>query len=382
MSNYSLTPEVLNDQLELPDLPYTAPRPKSYSPAIALIGCGGISCEHLTAYRSAGYSVVALADRNIDKARNRRDEFFPEAAIHQDIDYLLERDDINILDIATHPADRPELITRALRANKHVLSQKPFVTDLEVGRCLCKVADENGRRLAINQNGRWAPWASWTREAINSGLIGDVVSVDTIIAWDHSWIRGMPFERIRHLILYDFAIHWFDLLHCYAGRQNADSVFAQVLRAPHQTVAPPLMAQVLVEFENSQANLCFRGSNGWGTVNQTYVTGTAGAILCHGTGLEDPKITVYTALGTASPKLVGSWFPGGFDGAMSELIVAIEEGRVPSNSAHDNLKSLELCFAAIKSAEVGQPIKIGEVQALAPEWIGNSRECLDQTPVR
>ena len=29
--------------------------------------------------------------------------------------------------------------------------------------------------------------------------------------WDHTWIKGTPFEQIHHVVLYDFAIHWFDL---------------------------------------------------------------------------------------------------------------------------------------------------------------------------
>ncbi len=47
---------------------------------------------------------------------------------------------------------------------------------------------------------------------------------------------------------------------------------------------------------------------------------------------------------------------------MAELLCAIEENREPYNSARDNLKSLALCFAAMKSADTGKPIKVGSVR--------------------
>jgi hypothetical protein len=44
---------------------------------------------------------------------------------------------------------------------------------------------------------------------------------------------------------------------------------------------------------------------------------------------------------------------------MAELLCAIEEKRTPNNNARDNLKSLALCFAALASADSGQPQQVG-----------------------
>ncbi len=62
-------------------------------------------------------------------------------------------------------------------------------------------------------------------------------------------------------------------------------------------------------------------------------------------------MTVNVASGSWTPKLVGKWFPDGFHGTMGELLCAIEEDRESTIDAKDNLHSLELCFAAIHSAE-------------------------------
>ena len=63
-----------------PALPYRPRDPKRYRPGIAVVGCGGISKWHLRAYKNANYRVVALCDMMLDRAQDRRDEFFPEAA--------------------------------------------------------------------------------------------------------------------------------------------------------------------------------------------------------------------------------------------------------------------------------------------------------------
>ena len=51
--------------------------------------------------------------------------------------------------------------------------------------------------------------------------------------------------------------------------------------------------------------------------------------------------------------LEGAWYFDGFAGALGELVTAIAEDRDPSNSARDNLLSLELTLAACRSADEG-----------------------------
>ena len=155
---------------------------------------------------------MALCDIVLARAEERRDEFYPDAIATDSFDEVLSRDDVEVVDITTHPPERPPLIEAALRARKHVLSQKPFVLDLDVGERLADLADEMGVKLAVNQNARWAPHFSYIREAVRAGLLGSIDAIHCDVHWDHSWVKGTLFESVRHLILYDFAIHWFDFV--------------------------------------------------------------------------------------------------------------------------------------------------------------------------
>ena len=125
----------------------------------------------------------------------------------------------------------------------------------------------------MGQNGRWAPHFSYLRMAVANNLIGRVTGVHFQVHWDHSWIAGTEFENVRHIILFDFAIHWFDMLTCLMSTANQNTaatqkplrVFASSARAPDQSVRPALLGQATVEYEAAQASLVFGGNTLFGS---------------------------------------------------------------------------------------------------------------------
>jgi predicted dehydrogenase len=341
-----------------PALAYGPPIPKTYRPKLGLIGCGGITGEHLKAYRVAGWEVAAFFDANPAAAEKRRAEFYPEARVCASVPELLALPGIEVVDIATHPEVRGPLIEQAIRAGKHVLSQKPFVLDLEQGARLVALARDAGVTLAVNQNGRWAPYFSCLRHAVRAGLVGEISSVNISVDWDHTWTAGTAFEKIHHLVLYDFAIHWFDAVYSFFNDTPATSVYASVRSAPGQPIKPPLLATAVVTFERGIATLAFNGCTRSGVRESCVIVGSKGTLRAVGGVCAIPAVELTTAEGVARIELTGSWFPDGFRGTMGELLSAIEDGREPENSAADNLKSLALCFGAIKSADEGRVVAL------------------------
>lgn len=351
-------------KIAAPALPYRPRDPRRYRPKIGLIGCGGITEQHLKAYKKAGYRVVAFCDKDEVKAHARREEFYPKAEIYGDYLELLGREDIDVVDVATHAEHRAPIVAAALSAKKHVLSQKPFVLDLDEGEKLCALAESLNLRLAVNQNGRWAPHFSYVRQAVARGLIGDVNAAHFHVHWDHNWIAGTPFDAVKHVVLYDFAIHWFDMLNCVMGERVPLRVHASNARTASQQARPGLLGQVLVEYDGAQASLIFDADTKFGQRDETFINGTKGSLLSSGPNLTTQKVTLITKKGRATPELKGSWFPDGFHGTMAELLCAVEQNREPQNSARHNLKSLALCFAAVKAAETHQAQVPGEVRRL------------------
>lgn len=340
-----------------PDLPYRPPMPKDRSIGIGLVGAGGISSAHLDAYRSHGLNVLLICSRDLQRATALRDAFFPEARVTDDYEVALNDPGIAVLDITVSPDARVELMRRAFASGKHVLSQKPFVTNIATGERLLEEAERRGLKLAVNQNGRWAPHLAYMREAVAAGLVGEVIGAHVAIRWNHGWIAGTAFEAIDDLVLWDFGIHWFDFLASVIG-QRPLQVRATVARAASQSVRPPLLAEALVGFDGGQASLIFDGAARYGASDSTAIAGTRGTISSRGPNLGVQAVELYTDAGVAQPRLTGTWFNDGFAGAMGELLSAIEEGREPLNSARGNLFSLRFCLAAVQSSRTGGAVSV------------------------
>jgi predicted dehydrogenase len=361
-TGYGLSSVASSDRVAAPLLNYLPPQARAYRPRIALIGCGGISEYHLRAYQALQLDVVALCDRDLSRAEKRRREFFPAATVTTEWTEIMRRADIEVVDIALHPEERLPVIEGALRARKHVLSQKPFVLDLEVGERLVDLAASQGVKLAVNQNGRWAPHFSYLAAAVAAGVIGEVACIDCTVQWDHTWTAGTAFESVHHLVLFDFGIHWFDFVTRLMKGRPPSRVWASVVRTSFQRMKPPMLAQVAIDYDGAQVRLDFNGHVQHGQEDRTVVCGAAGTLRSFGPSLSNQRVEVQTAAGVAAPVLDGTWFANGFQGAMGELLCAIEENREPVHGARANLDSLALCFAALASADSGQPVRPGTVR--------------------
>ena len=214
---------------------------------------------------------------------------------------------------------------RAFAAGKHVLSQKPFVEDLATGEMLVAEAERREVKLAVNQNGRWAPHLAYLREAVAAGLVGDVIGAHVAIRWNHSWIAGTAFEAVDDLVLWDFGIHWFDFLASVLG-DRALKVRATVARATSQAVRPPLLAEALVSFDGGQASLVFDGSTRYGASDTTVIVGTLGTVSSRGPDLGVQSVELHTEAGVARPELEGTWFKRGFCGNDGRAVMRDRRG--------------------------------------------------------
>lgn len=363
-SEYGLSVQVAAARVAAPDLPYLPLLPRSYRPKLGLVGAGGVSEYHLRAYQKLGLEVAVICDLDLEKARKRRDQFYPTAAVCNEFAELLRRDDIEVVDVALHPEHRVAVLEAAITAGKHVLTQKPFALDLDLAERLADLADQHRVKLAINQNGRWAPHFAYALAASRAGLLGEIASVDFNLSFDHSWTIGTHFENVHHLILYDFGVHWFDLASCFLGPREPKSVFASVARSCCQKARPPFLASAIVDAEGAQVRLAFNAAVTYGQSDRTIVCGSRGTLESAGPSLSLQTLVLTTATGAASPHLSGTWFENGFQGTICELLCAIEERREPAHSARNNLRTLALCFAALSSANTGQPVRPGSVRKL------------------
>ena len=341
------------------DVPEYRPRIPADPLRVGLIGAGAIArSAHIPAYAEWGIPLVAIASRTASAARGLAAEAGIQTA-HDTVADLLEDPRVDVVDIATGPEGRLDLIADALDAGKHVLAQKPLSSDpAEIPRIesLLASARARGLRVAVNQNARWAPaWRSATL-LVRRGDIGQVVGVTHLHDKPLPPLAGTHFDEVAHMLLADYLVHWIDITRCWLEGSEVLSVTAQDSRVPGQPADArnPWHASVQLALSSgASASIRVVGdarSSAGGC--PFWIHGTEGTIrgsILRGTDF----LEVERGAETARVPLEGQWFPDGFAGAMGELLTAIAEDREPENSAEHVLASVRLGFAAVESAEQG-----------------------------
>src|SRR5438034_2412644 len=97
---------------------------------VGVLGAGAWARgAHLPGHRrDPRCSVVAIADVEIDRAREAAREFDVPVAVADPYE-VLGRDDIDVVDVCTPSQTHFELAWSALEAGKHVLCEKPVAYD-------------------------------------------------------------------------------------------------------------------------------------------------------------------------------------------------------------------------------------------------------------
>lgn len=338
-----------------PSLPAFQPRfPEGYRPGIAVIGCGGIvKSAHLPAYQKYQQRVVGVYDVRPEATAGVQAQFGVEQ-IYESLDALLADPEVQVVDIATHPDQRVALMRRAIAAGKHVLAQKPLALEVSAAQAVIEEAEQRGLKVAVNQNGRWAPAWRIATLLVQQGAIGDVTAVTHLYDMKFGWIPGTVFDEIKHFAIYDYSVHWIDITRCWMENNPIVGVRARDYRAPNQPAHGKTPWGMWVEFAYADgSNAMIRGVGCAETRrggHPFWIHGTSGVIRGNVLGAED--FVELDRDGVSSRyKLEGQWFPDGFAGTMGELLCAIAENRQPYNAARHNLLSLQMTLAACESAD-------------------------------
>ena len=151
-------------------LPAAPPQEIVQRYGIAIVGCGNIARNtHLPAYSKFGYRVVAACDVIEEKAQTVAEEYsIPFWTTN--IEAVIDRRDVDIVDLAVRPEHRLAAVEQLAAAGKHILSQKPLAPTLAEAERIVEICQEAGITLMINQQARWASYHTAMKVLIDRGL--------------------------------------------------------------------------------------------------------------------------------------------------------------------------------------------------------------------
>jgi predicted dehydrogenase len=143
---------------------------------VALLGCGDIAGQYLTelARHPAVVEVTTCADLDLERARARAGEFGIARAVSP-VEALWD-DDIDICVNLTPPQAHAGVSLGALRAGKHVYSEKPLATTVADGAAVLAEAERRRLRVGCAPDSFLAPPVQAALRAVEDGRIGRPVA--------------------------------------------------------------------------------------------------------------------------------------------------------------------------------------------------------------
>lgn len=330
-----------------------------------LIGYGAWGTHHARAIgETADAQLVAIAARS-DESQAAARQTQPGAEVVGDYRRLLDRDDIDVVDIVVPTHLHCEIACAALAAGKHVLLEKPMSATVESSLEILRAAKQHERILALGFELRLSNLWARLKWMIDQGMIGQP-QYCLIELWRKPYRPGAggwryDIQRVGNWILEE-PIHFFDLARWYFS--SLGEPVRVTARAKARNASNPELT------DNFSAILDFSGG-AYAVISQTLsgfehhqvakVTGSEGSLWASWSGAMDRTFTPNFSLKYQRGSEVETIDCGGPAGEVFELVQqvdcvvrAVRDGTPLHADGHDGIWAVHMCQAAAESASTGE----------------------------
>ena len=334
---------------------------------VALAGAGAFGKRRAAAVSESGRSqLLVVADPAAARAEELADSFAADATTT----WLeaVERDDVEVVIVATPPAIAPEICLRAISAGKHVLVEKPFGRLASEVQPAVEVAKKNNVRLKAGYNHRYHPAIAKAHEMFCDGVIGRPLFLRCIYGhggrpgYEQEWRSQATISGGGELL--DQGVHALDLFRWFAGEFAEGSAFLATSFWPIAPVEDNVFAMM-----RTPSGVVAQLHASWTLWKNSFsfeITGELGSLAVHGLGRSyGPEHLVCATRASAggSPVEKRFDFPGE-DQSLSleweDFLDSIEERREPMSSGADAWRTLKLAEALYESSRKRRVVRLEE----------------------
>jgi myo-inositol 2-dehydrogenase / D-chiro-inositol 1-dehydrogenase len=318
---------------------------------VALVGAGSWGMQHARIFAGRrDVDLCAVVGRTPEKTRARAEEF--GASYYLDLGEMLDRERPDLVSLCLPNLGHFEPTLQVIRAGYPLLVEKPLVFDLGEADTLLNEAEERGLFFAINFNHRYAQPVRMAQDAIQQGLLGDLVFA--------TWRFGGEASDTPHphANLIETQCHGFDMLEQLCGR--IESVMAQMTDKTGHLYSTHALALHFVDGAVGSLVGSYDSSYAYGQAHTLEINGTGGRVLVEDT----VRRYTFQAAGDETARV---WQAGyfndrdrafhqTFDRHVDEVLGALRRGEEPPVHARAGHRALELAYAAIESFETGERV--------------------------
>lgn len=141
-----------------------------------LIAPGAIARQIVSDFQVAGMTFVAVAGRNLDRAKSFAADF--GIPVSSSIEDLLQNPSVDVVYIASTQDAHLENVLAAVSAGKHVVVEKPFALTGDQAQKMVEAARSAQVFLMEAMWTRFLPHMTKAFEIINSGVLGEIKSME------------------------------------------------------------------------------------------------------------------------------------------------------------------------------------------------------------
>lgn len=289
--------------------------------------------------------LYAIAGRSEEKVEKYKAEFGFEKG-YVGYDKLLEDPDIQAVYIPLPNHLHKDWVIKALKAGKNVLCEKPLALNAEDAREMFAVAGENNVILMEAYAYLHSPYVAALKEDIASGIIGDVLFVDSAFYTQYYTDDIRMYKKMGGGAVYDLGCYCSTLILSLVDSE-VDTVMAQ---AEFNEYGADVLASALLKFRNGVRAAFNVGMNLGVESNarkdRLYVHGTKGVIDSPVEFNQAGELSyTITAGGKTTVRTVSA--PQNYSLEVAQLGRCIESGEKPFVTEEFTVKNAELLDAVL-----------------------------------
>lgn len=320
-----------------------------------------------------GFELVKIWERT----KSESAALFDKKLIVRSFEEILNDKDINLVIVNTPDTTHFDLAKKALLAGKHVVVEKPFVTQVAQGEELISLANQQGLLLTVFQNRRWDGDFLTVRRVVEQNMLGRLVEYEAHFdryrnfvqhgVWKETAAGGSGTVRNLGSHLIDQALSLFG---------KPQSVFADI-RVMRTGGEVDDFFDIDLIYEKVKVKL--RGSYLVREPGPRYILhGTKGSFLKWGTdpqeemlkagylpdepnwGMEEEKYwgTLNTSVNGLHWRGSLETLPGNYSTFYSNLLQAVSTGADLAVKPEESLLGIKIIEAAFESAQKGIRVKL------------------------
>lgn len=330
----------------------------------AVIGTGFWSNYQIPAWKElGGVELVAVCNRTREKAEDVAAKFgIPK--VYETAKELMENEELDFVDIITDVNTHADFTLLAAEKGIDVICQKPMAPSFEVSKKMVECCKKKNVQFFVHENFRWQAPVRALKKVMDEGVIGTPFKARLSFCSAFPVFDNQPFlAELEHFILTDIGSHVLDMCRFLFG--EARNLYC-VTQKVNQKIKGEDVANVLMQMESGlhcYAEMSYASILEKEAFPQTLVLveGDKGSLNL----ANDFELRVTTRNGTTAQKIepaMYDWLDPDYAVVHSSIVDCNRDilnglsGGKAETTGEDNLKTVQLVWAAYESASTGKVI--------------------------